>query len=204
MPTNLSADFWETRWQNDETHWDLNTVSPPLAAYIDQIPAEKRNLRILIPGCGNGHEALYLLQKGFTQVTMLDIAPTAVAQLQQRLNMEMPGWQTALRLVCADFFQHDDNYDLILEQTFFCALPPDMRPAYVLKMNALLRPGGKLAGLLFNREFEGGPPFGGDKAEYLALFAPHFRIATMAPSINSVAPRAGSELFFILEKEKIN
>lgn len=200
MPTNLSASFWETRWQNAETRWDLSAVSPPLAAYIDQIPEEKRHMRILIPGCGNGYEALYLLEKGFTQVTMLDIAPTAVANLQNRLDAEKPGWQTALRLVCGDFFRHEEKYDLILEQTFFCALSPDMRTDYALKMNQLLNPGGKLAGLLFDREFEGGPPFGGDKAEYLALFAPGFRIITMEPCRNSVPPRAGSELFFILEK----
>ncbi len=192
--------FWESLWQNAETRWDLQIVSPPLAGYADQIPPEKRDLKVLIPGCGNGHEALYLLEKGFTQVTMLDIAPTAVEILRQRLNTEKPGWQDSLQLVCGDFFQHEEQYDLILEQTFFCALDPSMRSDYTLKMKELLRPGGKLAGLLFDRDFPDGPPFGGSKAEYETLFGKYFRIRTMEACTNSIAPRAGTELFFIAEK----
>lgn len=200
MSSNLNESYWETRWQNAETRWDLHAVSPPLAAYIDQIPGDKRHLRILIPGCGNGYEAIYLLQKGFTQVTMLDIAPTAVEQLRQRLDAEVPGWQDSLRLICGDFFEQEGPYDLILEQTFFCALSPAMRMDYALKMNELLAPGGKLAGLLFNVRFDGGPPFGGNKEEYAHLFDAGFHIHTMEPCYNSAAPRAGSELFFIAEK----
>lgn len=191
---------WETRWQNAQTGWDLQTVSPPLADYANQIPPEKRDLKVLIPGCGNGYEALYLLGKGFTQVTMLDIAPTAVKRLQKRLDTEFPDWQAALQIVCGDFFLHEGQYDLILEQTFFCALDPDMRSAYALKMKKLLAPGGKLAGLLFDRDFTGGPPFGGSKAEYEELFGKHFTIRTIEACTNSIAPRAGTELFFILEK----
>jgi hypothetical protein len=69
-------------------------------------------------------------------------------------------------------------------------------------MNGLLSFCGKLAGLLFDRTFEGGPPFGGSKAEYMTLFAPHFKISTMETCTNSVAPRAGTELFFIAEKQE--
>ncbi len=128
---------------------------------------------------------------------MLDIAPTAVETLRQRLDAEHPNWQDSLQLVCGDFFQHSGQYDLILEQTFFCAIDPALRPAYVLKMKELLSTDGKLAGLLFNRDFPGGPPFGGHKAEYEALFAEYFQIHTLETCTNSVGPRAGVELFFI-------
>ncbi|MCA0238713.1 MAG: TPMT family class I SAM-dependent methyltransferase [Bacteroidetes bacterium] len=200
MSNHLNESYWETRWQNAETRWDLHAVSPPLAAYIDQIPASQRHLRILIPGCGNGYEAIYLLQKGFTQVTMLDIAPTAVEQLRRRLDAEVPDWQGSLRLICGDFFEQEGPYDLILEQTFFCALSPTLRRDYVLKMSELLASGGKLAGLLFDVHFEGGPPFGGHREEYIPLFEASLHILTMEPCYNSAAPRAGSELFFIAEK----
>lgn len=200
MENHLDASFWESLWQRSETRWDLSVVSPPLAAYADQIPTDKRSLKILIPGCGNGHEAIYLLRNGFSNITMLDIAPTAVESLRQRLDAETPGWESSLRLVCGDFFEHEDTYDLILEQTFFCALDPGVRQAYVLKMKDLLKNKGKLAGLLFDRAFPGGPPFGGNKAEYQPLFEEHFHILTMEPCLNSVAPRAGTELFFIVEK----
>ena len=193
-----TASYWETRWQNGETGWDIRDVSPPLAAFADRIaPDERPGMAVLIPGCGNGHEAAYLLGIGFENVTMLDIAPTAIETLRSRLNAFVPGWENCLRLVCSDFFKHEGAYDLILEQTFFCALDPSLREAYALKMKSLLKPGGKVAGVLFDREFEGGPPFGGNRAEYERLFSQYFRIQTLAPCYNSIPARAGTEAFFV-------
>ncbi|MBK7937889.1 MAG: methyltransferase domain-containing protein [Lewinellaceae bacterium] len=191
--------YWETRWQNGETGWDIRDVSPPLAAFADRVaPDERAGMAVLMPGCGNGHEAAYLLGAGFENITMLDIAPTAIRTLRNRLDLVAPGWQDRLQLVCGDFFKHEGVYDLILEQTFFCALDPSLRESYALKMKSLLKPGGRIAGVLFDREFPGGPPFGGSREEYERLFSPHFHIHTLAPCYNSVPPRAGTEAFFIL------
>lgn len=194
-------DFWQSLWHSGHTPWDLRGASPPLCEYCARIPPERRNGPVLIPGCGNGYEALFLLEQGFTAITMLDIAPGAVAALTKRLDEAGPSdWKARLRVICGDFFAHEGSYDLILEQTFFCALTPELRPDYVRQMHRLLRPGGRLAGVWFDREFEGGPPFGGSRAEYEALFRPYFRIKTLAPCYNSIAPRAGTELFAVLEK----
>ncbi|MEZ4939625.1 MAG: methyltransferase domain-containing protein [Saprospiraceae bacterium] len=192
---------WEKRWQSHQTGWDLGAASPPLTAYADQIFLEKRHFRVLMPGCGNGYEAIHLLQNGFSDITMLDIAPSAIAHLEQRLSQTELNWQAKLKLVCTDFFHVEGVFDLILEQTFFCALDPEQRPDYVRKMSDLLAPGGKLAGVLFNRTFEGGPPFGGDTEEYRRLFDPYFELKTLETCYNSAAPRAGSEVFFIFEKK---
>ncbi|MFN0014307.1 MAG: methyltransferase [Saprospiraceae bacterium] len=191
---------WENRWQTGQTGWDLGAASPPLTAYADQIPQERRNLRMLVPGCGNGYEALYLLETGFRNIVMVDIAPTAVERMAARLNETFPDWESNLRILCADFFELEGTFDLILEQTFFCALDPTLRRDYALKMRDLLAPGGKLAGIFFDRNFEGGPPFSGSQAEYRALFEPLFHIKTMAPCYNSVPPRAGTEVFVLLER----
>ncbi len=73
-------------------------------------------------------------------------------------------------LIHKDFFELQTKFDLILEQTFFCALNPILRPKYVQKMSELLNAKGKLVGLLFNVPLnEGHPPFGGDKKEYINL-----------------------------------
>lgn len=194
----LTQEFWEKRWHNGSTGWDLGAVSPPLKAYVDQILPENRHLKILIPGCGNGYEAVYLLQQGFSNITMLDIAPPAVEQLRLRLDQQVPGWEGRLQLICGDFFTFSGTFDLILEQTFFCALDPALRLNYALKMRELLAPDGKLAGVLFDRDFEGGPPFGGHAAGYRALFQPYFKIKTLAPCYNSAKPREGAEVFVIM------
>lgn len=96
---------------------------------------------------------------------------------------------------------HDGQYDLILEQTFFCALDPLLRTQYVQKVNALLKPNGKLVGVLFNRNFEtNGPPFGGTEEEYKTLFSKDFHLHTLTLCYKSFTKRAGTELFINCRK----
>lgn len=194
MTEFLSKDYWNNRYETAETGWDLKNISPPLKAYIDQLT--NKNLRILIPGCGSGYEAEYLLKQGFYDVTVIDFAPLAV----EKMKSYMSEYQT-IKIVCADFFTHTDKYDLILEQTFFCALDPSLRTKYVQKMSELLPEDGKLAGLLFGVQFPNNPPFGGSREEYLDLFSNNFKINLLEPCYNSVKPRAGNELFFNFSKK---
>ena len=197
MP-DITSKYWNDRYLQGQTGWDIHQVSPPLQAYFDQLP--RKNDAILIPGCGNSYEAEYLLKQGFTDITLLDISPALTDNLRKKFQPLPP----ALQLITADFFDHEGQYDLIIEQTFFCALDPAQRPAYVEKTYNLLRRGGRLAGLLFDRDFVGGPPYGGHKEEYQQLLEKRFRIKTLTPCYNSIKPRAGTELFLIAEKSYID
>lgn len=191
----LDQAYWDTQYQNNETGWDMGMVSPPLKEYIDQI--QNKDLRILIPGCGNTYEADYLLNKGFTDITVVDIAPTLVANLKEKYKLNKH-----IQIVLANFFQIEGVYDLVIEQTFFCALTPILRTDYKNKMMEILAPQGKLVGLLFNKEFEKeGPPFGGTQAEYELLFKDSFEFETIADCYNSHPKRAGNELFIIFKKK---
>ena len=189
----LDASYWESQYKAKTTGWDLGKVSPPIQIYVDTVP--DKNCSILIPGCGNSYEAEYLLEQGFTNITVVDIAPTPVAVLKEKFKNN-----SNIQIILGDFFEHQGKYDLIIEQTFFCALPPFMRQKYVWKMHQLLVDNGILAGLLFNRTFESGPPFGGSKEEYEMLFKDAFDFLKMDVSKNSIAPRANSELFIELKK----
>lgn len=191
----LDETYWNSQYNANTTGWDLGEVSPPLKAYIDQLT--NKNLRILIPGCGNTYEAAYLLQQGFTNVTVIDIAPALIAQLKEKYK-DNPH----IKIIHGDFFEHEDEYDLVLEQTFFCALNPAFRKAYIAKMHALLAPNGKLVGVLFNREFEQqGPPFGGSKDQYEPMFEKDFSFKFFEPCNNSFIKRKDTELFIILIKK---
>lgn len=193
MNKKLDADFWSDRYSNKETGWDIGNVSAPLKAYFDQV--SDKSISIMIPGCGNAYEAEYLLANGFTNITLVDISPLPVNALKEKLKA-YHGKQ--LHIICDDFFNLEQRFDCIVEQTFFCALDPSLREKYVDKMHALLKPGGKLVGVLFNRSFEGGPPFGGNVEEYRNLFMEKFIIKTMEPCYNSISPRSGSEVFLVL------
>jgi len=192
---HLDAKYWNNRYLEHTTGWDLGEVSPPLKAYIDQL--EDKSIRILIPGCGNSYEASYLLEKGFTDITVIDLAPALTVSLQQKFPAEI---YPTLKIINGDFFELDDKFDLVLEQTFFCALEPSLRQRYIEKMNTVLVPGGKIAGVLFNREFEGGPPFGGNEKEYRNIFQKYFQINILAQCYNSIEARSGSEVFIEFEK----
>jgi SAM-dependent methyltransferase len=192
---NLDQNFWNERYLLNDTGWDLGQVSPPLKTYIDQL--SDKNQRILIPGCGNSYEAEYLLENGFTDITIIDIAPELVNRLKSKFRSKQN-----IEIVLGDFFTHKAEYNLILEQTFFCALNPDLRKNYVESMAAFLAQGGKLAGVLFNKEFETpGPPFGGTSTDYHTLFKDAFDFKIFEPCNNSFHKRADSELFVILEKK---
>lgn len=191
----LNADYWSSRYKNNDTAWDMGRVSPPLKDYFDQL-ADK-TISILIPGCGNAYEAAYLLENGFTNITLIDISPVLVEKLKTSLAVYLG---KELTVICGDFFTLNQTFNLVIEQTFFCAIDPSLRIKYVEKMKDLLAPTGKLVGVFFNRAFEGGPPFGGSEAEYRRLFKNNFHIKIMGECYNSISPRKGSELFVILQK----
>ena len=191
----LNKDYWQNRYENQETTWDVGRITTPLKDYCDQIT--DKSLKILIPGGGNSYEFEYLLSQGFTNVFVLDYAPTPLANIKKRI----PNCKDE-QLLLGDFFEHQGEYDLILEQTFFCALDPSLRTSYAEKMPTLLRPQGKLVGLLFQFPLtEEGPPFGGSKEEYLQLFSEKFQIKVLETAHNSIQPRKDRELFFIFEKK---
>ena len=188
------ADFWQQRYEQDSIGWDMGQVSPPLKAYIDQLPEAAKSQAILVPGAGNAYEVGYLHEQGFTNVTLVDFAPAPIAAFADRYP-DFP----AEHLICADFFELSAaqyQFDWVLEQTFFCAINPARRDEYVAQMAALLKPNGKLVGLLFDKDFgRDEPPFGGTKAEYQQRFERYFDIEIMERSYNSHPARQGSELF---------
>lgn len=191
----LNKNYWEERYQKNETGWDVGEISTPLKEYIDQLT--DKSTKILIPGAGNSYELEYLISQGFTNVFVLDYAQSPLDNIQKRI----PAFPKD-HLICADFFEHHDSYELILEQTFFCALDPFLRKDYAQKMQSLLQPNGKIAGLLFQFPLtEVGPPFGGSKEEYINLFQKDFTIKTLETAINSIKPRLEKELFFIFTKK---
>ncbi|WP_299214418.1 methyltransferase domain-containing protein [uncultured Aquimarina sp.] len=189
----LDSHFWSNKYKLHQTGWDIGYASPSIISYFNQL--DNKDLKILIPGCGNAYEAILLFESGFKNVYILDFVKETLNKFEER----QPNFPKS-QILYEDFFSLHDQFDIIVEQTFFCALLPNQRKEYVSKMKSLLKSGGKLVGLFFDNDFEKtGPPFGGNKKEYLTLFSSSFKIKTLEKCYNSIPPRMGNELFFIFE-----
>ena len=153
--------FWQQRFEAGQLPWDRGAPSPQLAAWLGDgtlLPG-----RIVVPGCGSGHEVVPLAQKGFS-VTAIDYAPGAVGLTQARLAAA----GLTAEVVQADVLAWEPQVpvDAIYEQTCLCALHPDHWVAYAARLHAWLRPGGTLALLAMQALREGagqglveGPPY---------------------------------------------
>lgn len=156
---------WEEKYQANTLPWDRGTASPALRRWLEADALVHG--RILVPGCGRGHEAVELAKRGF-QVTGLDIAPAALKLLQA----ELAAAGVDAELVCADAlaWQPDTLFDALYEQTCLCALQPEQWPAYERQLFDWLKPGGHLYALFMQTGREGGPPYHCDWNAMRALF----------------------------------
>jgi len=192
--SSTRPEFWDNCYLNNQTGWDMQQVSPPLKKYIDRI--ENKDLKILIPGCGNAYEAEYLLSKDFINVTLIDFSKVVTDKLKEKYK----GYP--IKVINENFFDHEGKYDLILEQTFFCALDPSLRENYVKKCYQLLNDDGRIAGVLFNKKFAPiEPPFIASDEEYRQYFQPSFSFLKFEDCKDSIQARLGYEVFFEFEKK---
>ncbi len=199
MNNPKEQNYWSQRYRENRTGWDIGYPATPIKEYIDQL--KDSSTKILIPGAGNAYEAEYLWQNGYRNVYVMDISKIPLLGFQQR-NPSFPRQQ----LLQTNFFQHEEHYDLILEQTFFCSFVPTEanRNRYAEQMAKLLKPKGKLVGVWFDIPLTGDMekrPFGGDKELYLKYLTPYFEAIVFERCQNSIPPRMGTELFGIFQKK---
>lgn len=190
--------YWTQRYNQQQTGWDIGYPSTPIKEYVSQLT--DKSIEILIPGAGNAYEAEYLWKLGFKNVHILDISEIPLKEFKKR-NSDFPD----ANLHQSDFFEFKGQYDLIIEQTFFCSFVPsdENRKAYVKQMVKLLKPTGKLVGVWFDiplTEDMEKRPFGGNKKLYISYLSPFLKTITFDPCYNSIQPRKGSELFGIFER----
>jgi SAM-dependent methyltransferase len=183
---------WNQAYQENFTPWDKGLPSPPL---VEWVAGNTLSGRVLVPGCGVGHDVAHLVSCGI-DAQGLDIAPTAVARAKESYP------QLAERFVCADLFEFRGQYDAIVEHTCLCALPPEWRAKYLDAVASLLKPGGLLVGVFFiNPEMdpgETGPPFGISPDELTALFGERFQVVESQAPTAAYPGREGRECLRVL------
>ena len=177
---------WEQRYRDGNTPWDLDAAPPVLEDLVASLGPTP--LRVLVPGVGSGHDAIAWARAGH-QVTAFDVAPLAVTRARQRVADR----GLAVEVLEADLFalpvNWDATFDIVWEQTCFCAIEPVQRGSYVAAMARVLHPDGTYYGLFWNHGMPGGPPWDVTEDEVRAVFPPRFVIASLEPVTNSVPGR---------------
>lgn len=194
-----NASFWDEKYKNDETRWDLNGPNP---AFLEIINNKKiiEPCKILIPGSGKGHDAVAAAKKNF-EVTALDFSEYAInigKDLAQKENVK-------INFICEDIFNLDEVYensfDAVYDYTMYCAINPERRNEYAEKISSLLKMNGKFIALLFPvEEREGGPPFSIDIIDTYKIFSKYLRFSFSSKKINSHQRRKGREQLHVYIK----
>jgi methyl halide transferase len=165
MPTD-----WNSAYERNEAHWDRGRPTPVLEAVWEKHPDLLKG-RVLVPGCGLGHDARWLADHG-CQVVGADIAPLALERAKA-LDVEH---RIDFRLV--DLFDLPPglrgSFDRVWEHTCLSALEPMIREQYLAGIKSALKPGAEVAGVFYiNPDMEPGetgPPFGISVEELIALW----------------------------------
>jgi methyl halide transferase len=164
---------WEALYQTGETHWDKGTAAPALLAFLAESPLTGR---VLVPGCGRGHDVRAIAAAGAEEVIGLDLAPSAFAGAETLPNT---------RFVVGDLFDLPADFtaafDAVFEHTCFCAIPRERRDDYVRAVTDALKPGGLFLALFYltprnDPDPTLGPPFNATLDELDARFAEHFTL----------------------------
>src|SRR5688572_3324191 len=71
-----TTDFWEQRYKEGRTGWDLGGPTSDFVELLESKEAPKPG-KILVVGCGKGHDVLLFARHGFDALGV-DFAPSAV------------------------------------------------------------------------------------------------------------------------------
>ena len=156
-----SNHFWSDRYQNSDTPWDQAGAHPALNSVLPQLKLAKQ--KVLVPGCGRGHDAALFAQQGHI-VTGVDFSADAVAEAK-KLYGHIPNLNFAQANIFQFAEQNAGTFDLIFEHTLYCAIDPSLRNKLVQAWRKVLQPRGQVLGILFSFNQRKGPPFGGSEWE---------------------------------------
>lgn len=204
------SDWWSGLYETGDNRWDLGEAHKLLSTLVP--PLKISRSRILVLGCGAGHDAAWWANTGHI-VTAVDFSEEAIAKARATY-----GESETLRWVCADAFNlptaWTSRFDIVFEHTLFCAISPDRREELVRVWWKLLTPRGRLMGFVPVMDKLTGPPFGTSEWEMRRRLLeppkkqsrstmtkhPRFIPLVWTREKNSIEKRLGHELFFFVER----
>lgn len=188
---------WEAAYQSGDTPWDKGRAHPALLGWLARHPVAGR---VLVPGCGPGHDVRALAASPLADVLGFDLAPSAV------LAASRYGRAGTERYLAGNFLTGEipgAPFDWIFEHTCFCAIDPALRSAYVRAAARALRPGGHLLAIFYRNPGHGSgdaPPYGCPMPEVDRLFAPWFATVCEEQDFATFEGREGREVLRLMRR----
>ncbi|MEK7356267.1 MAG: methyltransferase domain-containing protein [Bdellovibrionota bacterium] len=198
-PDANASDWWSELYRGNEARWDKNAPSPALSLLVPQLKLQRS--RILVLGCGQGHDAAWFAQAGHL-VTGIDFSDEAIARAKATY-----GHVHDLTFIKGDAFRlppsMDGAFDIVFEHTLYCAISPERRNELVKAWRRALVETGHLMGVFFTFDKPMGPPFGGSEWELRSRLAKSFRPLYWQRLRNSIPERLGTELYVYADKRQL-
>lgn len=195
--------FWEGEWAAGQD-WDTGEATPPMARAISELPVLRD---AVVVGCGRGHEARALVQRGWPRVVGVDFAPAALAAAREAEALDAP-WEERPRVEwrLQDVFTLGATdpaaFDLVVEHACCIAIDPSRRPEWARALAATLRPGGRLLALLSLKPRVGGPPFELRREPLEAILVEAgFVLERSEVPADSIPSRRGQEWLVVARRE---
>ena len=195
-----SSKFWDECYINDNTGWDIGSVTPVFEDWCNKL---QQKHSILVPGAGNGYDPLYFSSKGH-DVTAVDFSKEATNNMKAYAEKN----QIDINIINADIFKLDINlfnkFDYIIEYTCFCAIDRNRRLDYIKVMSDLLKKNGELIGLflpVLKDKKDGGPPYSINIEEVISQFSDHFDLVELKKHKLSINARVDNERYIHFKKK---
>lgn len=191
-----NPDWWSKTYQKGQAGWDLKSPHPALQDMLPRLKLPRS--RILILGCGEGHDAAYFAQEGHV-VTAVDFSEEAIVRAKSQYG------SFPIQFIHKNVFDlprsFDKSFDFVLEHTLYCAVPPQKRSELVRIWNRCLVQGGYFMGLFFSMEKRSGPPYGSREWEIRQFLQKDYHMLFWGRWKNSPGWRQGKELFMLGQKK---
>jgi len=201
MTTDLeatrTAEFWQQKYDEEATGWDLGGAHPALRAALDLGLLDGLD-RVLVPGAGRGHDAVEIASRGHA-VTAVDFAPSAIEAIEANAFARGVEVEAAAQDVFDLFERPAGAFDAVYEYTCFCAIDPALRDRYVELITHLVRPGGRLLMFAFPLHWSRpGPPHAMSMDELRERFSDGWAgVLDTSPAISPESRRAHERLWVI-------
>ena len=142
---------WNAAYKLGDTPWDKGYASPPLIEFL-----KRQSIlgRVLVPGCGAGHDVRALAAQG-AEVVGLDIALRGIHKARA-----FPV-SCGERYELGDFLnlekQYHSSFDWIVEHTCLCAIDLGERGAYARSVALALKPNGNYLAVFYRevKDYQG-------------------------------------------------